>query len=530
MSVQRERGGRPLSLAAGMIVLLMVVVGAAFAASILRPQPEARPPVLRHPSAPGSPSELVVVSASPREPVSLLFFQGRPTVAGVDGRRAVVSEAGTVLASDSALRVWPVTLALGGSSVLGAAPAGDGGWWISTVDGELLRVDAGGIVTLRSRAPFAAAALWPDAATDGIVATRSPDRFGFLPESPESPVVAAVDARGRPREGRGTLIVPQHSLLATLANAGYAVAAGDTVFFSPLSRPEVVALDPTGDTIWISRAEDVPPTPEPRIRLVDGHVRIDYQPLNLGLTLGPDGRLYVLRAADTAVSRVRLDVLDGATGQVLWRAELTGLRVTLAANRLGRVYALDENRLLGAIPPAAREPLPDFDLPRLGGGRASLQEHLGRVLLINIWASWCTPCRTEMPVLDTLQAALRGNGFAFLAISEDENRRNAERFVADLGFDFPVLFGDGRLKAQHHYPGLPYTVLVDREGRIVRRWFGELQPPDYQLIVTLVRSELTGMAPDKAASGPMAAHQHHERPEVREGLTADPRQPAPGRK
>jgi peroxiredoxin len=117
-----------------------------------------------------------------------------------------------------------------------------------------------------------------------------------------------------------------------------------------------------------------------------------------------------------------------------------------------------------------------------------------------------------MPALDTLQAALRGDGLVFLAISEDENRGNAERFAADLGLDFPVLFGDGRLKARHHYPGLPYTVLVDREGRIVRRWFGELQSRDFLLIRTLVRSELGGKTPDTAASDPKASHHHHESP------------------
>jgi thiol-disulfide isomerase/thioredoxin len=511
--MQLERAGSLRSRAVlGITALLAVIAGAGLAASILGPPPQVRPPELRHSSVPAAPADLLLDSSLPKEPVSLLFFQGRPTVAGAGDRRAVVSEAGTVLASDSLLRVWPVTLALGGSSVLGAAPAEDGGWWISTVDGELLRVDAGGVVTLRSPAPFPAAALWPDAAAHGIVATRSPERFSFLPESADNPVVATLDAQGRPQQGRGTLVVPQHSLLATLANVGYAVATGDTVFFAPLSRPEVVALDSRGDTIWISRAEDVPPTPEPRIRLADGHVRIDYQPLNLGLTLGPDGRLYVLRATDTAVSRVRLDVLERTTGRVRWRAQLNGPRGTLAANRLGRVYTLDENRLLGAIPPAAREPLPEFDLPRLGGGRASLQEHLGRVMLINVWASWCTPCRTEMPALDTLQKALRGEGFAFLALSEDENRGAAERFARERSFEFPVLFGDGRLKSRYHYPGLPITILVDRSGRIVRRWFGELQPSDYQLIRTLVRSELGSGAPDTTAPGPQVSHHHHVGP------------------
>jgi thiol-disulfide isomerase/thioredoxin len=501
-------GGRPRRLSPGVTALFLVVAGAGFAASALTPGPEVRPPKLRHAPTPGGPVELILDSVPPLEPVRMLYFQGRPVVPGADGRLVVVSETGTVFTADSAPRLRPLMLALGGSSALGAAPGDDGGWWVSTLDGELLRVDAAGVVTRRSRAPFAATALWADWSTHGIIATRSPERFAFLPESPESPVVAAVDSAGRPRGGRGKLLVPQHSLLATLANAGHAVGAGDTVFFAPLSRPDVVALNPMGDTIWVSGGAGLPPTPEPRFGLVKGRVQIDYQPLNLGMTLGPDGMLYVLRAADTAVTRARLDVLDRATGRVLWSARLPGPRATLAANRLGRVYAVDEDRLLGATPTVAREPLADFDLPRLGGGRTSLKEQRGRVLLVNIWASWCSPCRTEMPALDTLQRALSGDGFAFLAITDDESRPGAERFVAERRIDFPVLFGDGRMKERFHYPGLPYTMLTDREGRIVRKWIGELRPADYALIRTLVQAELARKRPDNGQGGPVAAHLH----------------------
>jgi thiol-disulfide isomerase/thioredoxin len=299
-----------------------------------------------------------------------------------------------------------------------------------------------------------------------------------------------LDGDGHPRAGRGRLVLPQHALLATLANSGYAAVAGDTVFFAPLSRSHVLALGPRGDTLWIARAAQVPPTPEPRFKLVGRQVRIDYQPLNLGMTLGPDGRLYLLRAVDTALREARLDVLDRASGRTTWYAKLSSPRATLAANRLGRVYALDADRLLGAIPAATREPLPAFDLPRRGGGRTSLAGLSGQVVLVNLWASWCIPCRTEMPELDTLQRSLRAEDFSFVAISEDENREAAGRFVTELQLDSPVLFGDGRLKALLHYAGLPYTLLLDRHGRIVRRWIGQLSHEDLEVIRILVHQEL----------------------------------------
>jgi thiol-disulfide isomerase/thioredoxin len=496
----------------GTAVLLAVIAGVASSASIFMPRPEARSPRIRPAAIPGHPDQLLLDSSLTRESVSLLFFEGRPAVLGRDGRRVVVSESGTLLATSSTLDLRPLSLGLGGRGALAAAPASDGGWWISTLDGELLKIAPGGEIAFVRPAPFGATALWPDPRSDGVIATRSPERFGFVPEAPENPAIVEVDGQGRVAAGRGKLLVPEHSLLATLANSGYAVATGDTVFLAPLSRSEVIALGPKGDTLWRSAATEVPPTPEPRIKLVEGQVRIDYQPLNLAMTLGPDGRLYVLRATDTTLRRARLDVLDRSSGQVLWRADLAGPRATLAANRLGRVYAFEGDRLLGAIAPSARERFPDFDLPARGGGQVSRASLAGKVVLINVWASWCVPCRTEMPALDSLQRSLQAPEFAFLAISEDERRSDAERFLQELGLEFPVVFGDGRLRNLLHYPGLPYTLLVDREGRILRRWIGQLAGPDFELIRMLARQE--SGAPALAPSG-AEPHHHHPGPQAR---------------
>ena len=114
----------------------------------------------------------------------------------------------------------------------------------------------------------------------------------------------------------------------------------------------------------------------------------------------------------------------------------------------------------------------------------------------------------------TLKRALAGNGFAFLALNEDLNRRDAERFVAEFGFRFPVLYGEERLQRLYHYPGLPCTFLVDRKGRVIRRWIGEIGAGDLALIPTLVRSELGGAAvePPRGEDGvsrPAPPRDHH---------------------
>lgn len=469
--------------------------------------PAPKPPLLRASVIPGGPALLELDGRVPVESVELVYFEGRPAVP-LDGKsRLVVTESGTLITSDSLLELRPIQLDLGGRTALSAAPDGRGGWWVSTLEGALLRVGTSPTDRLESISPFPYGALWPDVRTGGVLVTRSTERFSFLPEAGDPALVLGIDTMGRASEPRGRGPVPAHTLLTSLANAGHAVASGDTIFFAPLARQGVIALGPAGDTLWMSVPHDSLPAPEPRFALSGGSAHIDYQPTNLGLTVGPGGKLYLLRAADTTLTRAWLDVLDPTTGRTLTATALDGPRATLAVNAAGRIYRLDDFRLLGAIPASSREPLASFDLPALGGGRVTLAGQVGKVLLLNIWASWCLPCRTEMPALNTLQRDLSGDGFAFVALNEDTSRDAARRFLDEFHFSFPVLFGEGRLKQVYHYPGLPYTLLVDARGRIIRRWIGELSPRDLQSIRLLVSAE-HGTPPSGAAI-PTAAPHHH---------------------
>jgi thiol-disulfide isomerase/thioredoxin len=442
-------------------------------------------------------------------PTQLLYFQGRPTVPAGGYSRIVVSESGTLLVSDSLLHLRTERVDLGGRAALSAAPDGRGGWWISTLDGTLLRTGKSEADRLESISPFPYGALWPDPRTGGVFVTRSTERFSFLPEPGKLSLVIGIDGAGRSTGPRGRGPIPAHSLLTSLANTGHAVASGDTVFFAPLSRPGVIALGPAGDTLWTSVPHDPLPAPEPRFAVSGGSAHIDYQPTNLGLTVGPGGKLYLLRAADTTLTRAWLDVLDPATGRTLTVTPVESPRATLAVNALGRIYHLDDFRLLGAIPASARESLAPFDLPALGGGHVTLAGQAGKVVVANFWASWCLPCRTEMPALDTLQRELAGDRFAFLALNEDETRSDAEQFLKAYHFSFPVLLGEGRLKQVYHYPGLPYTLLLDARGRVIRRWIGELSRQDIESIRLLVRAQRS--TPNAGTATPIAAPHHHTR-------------------
>jgi peroxiredoxin len=112
---------------------------------------------------------------------------------------------------------------------------------------------------------------------------------------------------------------------------------------------------------------------------------------------------------------------------------------------------------------------PEFALADLAGNRVRLSDHRGNVVLLNFWATWCPPCRAEMPSMEKLYQVYRDRGLVILAISGDRtNRSTVETFVQELGVTFPILLDPaGEVFAQYGVRGLPTSYLLDRRGRIV---------------------------------------------------------------
>jgi thiol-disulfide isomerase/thioredoxin len=142
-------------------------------------------------------------------------------------------------------------------------------------------------------------------------------------------------------------------------------------------------------------------------------------------------------------------------------------------------------------------PAPGFNLASAQNTHRSLAAYKGKIVLINFWASWCAPCRSELPGLDSLRYEVADGEFAFVAINEEEDTAAARAFLDELGFGFPVAFGRGRMRPLFHYPGLPYTVLLDRGGRIAGRWIGYTGPAQLQAVRALIRSELRRGSEDR---------------------------------
>ncbi|MHB0924508.1 MAG: TlpA family protein disulfide reductase [Bellilinea sp.] len=120
------------------------------------------------------------------------------------------------------------------------------------------------------------------------------------------------------------------------------------------------------------------------------------------------------------------------------------------------------------LQPKLNAPISDFELADLDGNWVSLDDYKGSVVLINTWATWCPPCRAEMPDLNNFFNQYRDQGFVVLAINAGEAPATAQAFATEVGLDFPVLVDpDYRVLDALKIDTYPTSILVDRDG-IVR--------------------------------------------------------------
>jgi thiol-disulfide isomerase/thioredoxin len=118
--------------------------------------------------------------------------------------------------------------------------------------------------------------------------------------------------------------------------------------------------------------------------------------------------------------------------------------------------------------------LPEFSFDAAGGAK-TLQDFAGKVVLLNIWATWCVPCREEMPALDKLEAKLGGKDFAVVAVNIDKGgAEKAASFLKETGVARLPLYTDptGKLFATLKAVGMPTTLILDRKGREIARLVG----------------------------------------------------------
>jgi peroxiredoxin len=119
-------------------------------------------------------------------------------------------------------------------------------------------------------------------------------------------------------------------------------------------------------------------------------------------------------------------------------------------------------------------PAPDFMLEDLQGRMYRLSDFKGKIVFLNIWATWCPPCRMEMPSMEQLYRRLKDRDFAMVAISEDEDSKAAvQSFIEQMGITFPILVDpDGVVPGRYGVTGSPETFVIDREGRVIQHTIG----------------------------------------------------------
>lgn len=120
-----------------------------------------------------------------------------------------------------------------------------------------------------------------------------------------------------------------------------------------------------------------------------------------------------------------------------------------------------------AAMPKAGSMAPGFSLKSNSGKNLKLEEFRGQVVMINFWATWCGPCRQEMPHLNRLHERYHKAGFALLGVNIDDQPDVAREMVQKLGIAFPVLFDtDKRVSRLYDVDAMPSSLLIDRDGRI----------------------------------------------------------------
>src|SRR2546421_247220 len=298
-------------------------------------------------------------------------------------------------------------------------------------------------------------------------------RFTWAPDAPHSRLIAfdgdlhVVRTISNPRLSSPAAVAPypKGRLLVT-------ERTGNDVYFAPLVRDEILRLDAAGSAVWRSSRGLIPTERDPHFTAGNAR-RVAHALVNIAMSLGPDGRIYVLGAQDSAATELRLDVLRADNGEVVASRRLGTATTAIAADRHGRIRVLDPDRLLAQTPTLGRDLFaPAFALPDLSGKTVQLADFRGKVTLVNFWASWCAPCRDEFPHMAELYRDFAKRPFAIAAISDDVSDTKMRAFIREFRPPFLILVGAGRMKAIYHYRGLPYSVLLDRQGRIIERIFG----------------------------------------------------------
>ena len=326
--------------------------------------------------------------------------------------------------------------------------------------------------------------------------TRAPIRLPFEIQKPE---VTSVDF------DEAIVIQRESKRLVFFDNAKYdrwfGVATGQSEFPTPLGSYEIVNMQrnpwwypPPSD--WAADSEPVPPGPwQPARHALDGDLgavrRHPRHPRRLVHRLLGFARL---RPDEDRGRRVAVPAGGGrhaglhrlAVAAVASRARLVaqgvaiGLVVLLFVLLAWSLVHDEGGNLAEAAARGERPQAPDFTLERLDeAGDLQLSSLRGKAVVLNVWASWCVPCKDEAPYLEEIWRENRGRGLVVLGLDAKDFRGDAKDFVSRFDLTFPVVFdGPGDTLDGYGVTGFPETFVLDREGRVVKAFVGPVDGDD----------------------------------------------------
>ncbi|MBD0293080.1 MAG: TlpA family protein disulfide reductase [Jiangellaceae bacterium] len=166
------------------------------------------------------------------------------------------------------------------------------------------------------------------------------------------------------------------------------------------------------------------------------------------------------------------------------------------SDQTGQTRYVEGSGVVTVVPPADRRPAPAFAGPLLGGGQFSLADARGEVVVLNVWASWCPPCRAEAPALQAVSEELAGNGVRFVGVNIRDNETDARAFEREFGIEYPSVVdsnGSLLLAFRDTLPpsAIPSTLVVDRAGRMAARVLDQITETSLRDLVTQVAAEDT---------------------------------------
>ena len=193
----------------------------------------------------------------------------------------------------------------------------------------------------------------------------------------------------------------------------------------------------------------------------------------------------------------KVEIASGVMLILIGSTIASGYATRLASSRLASVLPNLESRI--KVNPTETSPssgnnsfttAPDIELSALDGKKLSLKSFRGQVVLLNFWATWCVPCRTEIPELNSLQKDFAGSGLSIIGVSWDDSREGILQFQHEIPQSYAVVLDGENL--QNKFSGirsLPFTVVIDRQGRIRQTIIGARNRAAFDAVVKPLLAE-----------------------------------------